>query len=113
MMMPVLQLLCSNYRNAAAVLGTLYIGRLLLRELCGFLCGFRAFFLAPLGLGGGANLCKYGNWAGKSNAFRASVTHLYISGINQYNNIQSWKPCDVLDVGMFLALLTLKNNLIF
>ena len=59
---------CSNYRNAAAILGTLLVGRLLLKELCGVWNGFRAFFLAPLGLGGGANLCNYGNWAGKNMA---------------------------------------------
>ena len=45
------------------MLGTLFVGRLLLRELCGFISGFRAFFLAPLGIGG-LNLTKYGSWAG-------------------------------------------------
>ena len=58
----------SYYRNAAAVLGSVFVGHIVLQELGNLLCGFRAFFLAPLGLGGGANLCKYGNWAGKSNA---------------------------------------------
>ena len=55
----------SYCRSAAAVLGALFLGRFALRELCTILSGFRAFFLAPLGLGGGANLCKHGNWAGK------------------------------------------------
>ena len=46
-------------------MGTLFVGRIVLRESCNLLSGFRAFFLAPLGFGGGANLCKHGNWAGK------------------------------------------------
>lgn len=50
-------------RNAAAVLGILFVGRLLLRDLCDILSGFRAFFLAPLGLGR-TNLLKHGSWAG-------------------------------------------------
>ncbi len=45
------------------MLGTFVIGRLILRELCGLLSGFRAFFLAPMGLGR-TNLRKYGSWAG-------------------------------------------------
>ena len=52
------------FRNAAAILGALFVGRLILRELCGFLSGFRAFFLAPMGIGC-LNLRRYGNWAGK------------------------------------------------
>ena len=55
----------SNYRNAAAILGTFFVGRLLLQELCGLVSGFRAFVLAPFGIGA-ANLCKHGRWAGKT-----------------------------------------------
>ncbi len=53
-------------RNAAAILGTLILGRIIFLQLYNLLSGFRAFFLAPHELGGAsANLCKYGSWAGK------------------------------------------------
>ena len=55
---------CHCHRNAAAVVGTLVIGRLILRELGALWSGFRAFFLAPMGLGR-TNLRKYGSWAGQ------------------------------------------------
>ena len=50
-------------RNAASVVGLLFLARLGLRLLCDMCSGFRAFFLSPLGIGR-ANLLKYGKWAG-------------------------------------------------
>ena len=43
------------------MLGTLVVGRVILRELSGWLNGFRAFFLRL----GSLNLRKYGSWAGE------------------------------------------------
>ena len=50
-------------RNIAAVLGSLYILRLLWCQLWQLLGGFCAFFLAPWGISR-INLKKYGPWAG-------------------------------------------------
>ncbi len=57
-----LVLLCT-LRNAAAVLGTLYVLRVILRFLWGLGGGLCAYVLAPLGISR-INLRKYGPWAG-------------------------------------------------
>ena len=51
------------YRNVAAVIGILYITCLLIHLLCDILSFFRAYILAPMGIGR-TNLLKYGSWAG-------------------------------------------------
>ena len=53
-------LLC---RNVAAVVGSLYVVRLVWSQLWQLLGGFCAFFLAPWGISR-INLKKYGPWAG-------------------------------------------------
>ena len=64
------------------MLGVFVIGRLLLRELYGLLNGFRAFFLAPMGLGR-TNLRKYGSWAGKD---------MYSIIVDNYHLFLQWLP---------------------
>ena len=51
-------------RNVAAVVGTAYLLKIAVKELCSLTSGFRAFFLAPWGVSR-TNLKKYGSWAGE------------------------------------------------
>ncbi len=50
-------------RNAAAGFGVLVLAKVAFRVFMSLCNNFRAFFLAPLGIGQ-ANLLKYGKWAG-------------------------------------------------
>ena len=52
----------SFYRNVAAVVGATYLLMIAVKGLRALTSGFRAFFLAPWGVGR-TNLKKYGRWA--------------------------------------------------
>ena len=54
-------------RNVAAVVGGLYLAKVVLRELYKLGGGFCAYFLAPLGISQ-TNISKYGKWAGELNS---------------------------------------------
>ena len=60
------------YRNAAAVVGDLWLSWITLKVVKYFVEEFHAFVLAPWGIFR-TNLKKYGQWAGET------VTFLYLS----------------------------------
>ncbi len=67
---------CSVHsRNAAAVLGTLYVLRVMLGFLWGLGGGLCAYVLAPLGISR-INLRKYGPWAGMPVVSRPDFSRL-------------------------------------
>jgi len=78
------------YRNVAAVVGSLYLVRLVWSLLWQLLGGFCAFFLAPWGISR-INLKKYGPWAvvtgasegiGRGYALEMSIASLCCCPVN-------------------------------